>query len=351
MSEIEGSDGTLSAEAEGDQRVVFCFRGRKLYDEDVPRELDSVSLHCQWLDMSENALTDACIHDLCQSLSALPHLRKLSLQNNSFTADGVATLLLQSAQCPQLVCCEVGHQFRVDYSSTLESGRLARVLEQILCAADGTSLVKLGLEDLALGRDAAMGIAQGLRKNRRLRILNLSGNRITVHGAEALAEALQENNSLQELRLDGCLICADGSFAMGDMLTLNRGLRKLNLGQNRLRGLGIYEIAESLRVNNTLHSLVLSKNLINKEGWDFLKEAMRVNTSLVNLTCSKLPGCPVMEYFLSINQEVHPAFVLQESKCSVLVDALFVFLNHAVQLKVAFERSCDGPVREEEFDA
>ena len=30
MSEIEGSDGTLSAEAEGDQRVVFCFRGRKV---------------------------------------------------------------------------------------------------------------------------------------------------------------------------------------------------------------------------------------------------------------------------------------------------------------------------------
>ena len=49
-----------------------------------------------------------------------------------------------------------------------------------------------------------MGIAQGLRKNRRLRILNLSGNRITVHGAEALAEALQENNSLQELRLGVC---------------------------------------------------------------------------------------------------------------------------------------------------
>ena len=55
----------------------------------------------------------------------------------------------------------------------------------------------------AAGPDGTEALAQALRSNESLTVLDLSMNDIGDEGAWELADALEENSSLRSLKLDG----------------------------------------------------------------------------------------------------------------------------------------------------
>ncbi len=95
----------------------------------------------------------------------------------------------------------------------------------------------------------AIFIAQGLKQNSSLRVLNVGSCRIGDEGVKSLSEALVENDSLKELELWGNRITQQGLSVLTECLKANRGLIKLNLSR-WFRSAGTQESVNVVRRRN-----------------------------------------------------------------------------------------------------
>lgn len=84
-----------------------------------------------------------------------------------------------------------------------------------------------------LGQDGIHLIADSLRENKTLRVLDLARNRITDRGAFAIAEALKGNNVLQYLNLYGNDIGLEGEAALKEGWGAHPRAGPLLIAENR----------------------------------------------------------------------------------------------------------------------
>ncbi|KAL9965547.1 hypothetical protein ACROYT_G029361 [Oculina patagonica] len=149
-----------------------------------------------------------------------------------------------------------------------------------------SSLTVLNLYNNNIGAQGATGLAAALQKNASLTELDLSLNKIGDHGATGLAEALQENKSLTKLHLYLNGIGGQGATELTRTLQLNASLTELNLSCNIIGDEGATRIAGALQENTSLAELYLSLNNIGDYGATGLARALRENTSLAVLNLS-----------------------------------------------------------------
>ncbi|KAL9965573.1 hypothetical protein ACROYT_G029388 [Oculina patagonica] len=149
-----------------------------------------------------------------------------------------------------------------------------------------SSLTVLNLYNNNIGAQGATGLAAALQKNASLTELDLSLNKIGDHGATGLAEALQENKSLTKLHLYLNGIGGQGATRIAGALQENTSLAELYLSLNNIGDYGATGLARALRENTSLAVLNLSYNTIGDEGATGLAGALRENTSLTELNLS-----------------------------------------------------------------
>ncbi|KAF8714653.1 Leucine Rich repeat, partial [Rhizoctonia solani] len=136
-------------------------------------------------------------------------------------------------------------------------------------------------------------IAQVLKRNRTLRTLNLSDNRIEVQGLVQLAEALKYNSTLASLDLSNNPCSSpslEGIHVMRNALTLNTTLRHLSLSSTGLTSQGAIALAEFIPDFPSLQHLDLTSNSLDVAGVLALSVGLKVNYELRCLDLSISPG-------------------------------------------------------------
>lgn len=150
--------------------------------------------------------------------------------------------------------------------SHAEQGVASLALQRSVRALDGVErvgrLVTLDLKNNDIGRGVTY-IAQVLKRNRTLKVLNLSANRIEPAGLTALAEALKYNSTLETLDLSKNPCCGpslEGIAALRTMFTVNHTLKRLFLSDTGMTTDGAIDLAEFIPENRGLLHLDLTSN-------------------------------------------------------------------------------------------
>ena len=182
-------------------------------------------------------------------------------------------------------------------------------LQLIDALATNTSLIKLDFSYTAIeiSEENGPALTQMLQSNKTLRELRLRHNQCRPDSrALFIAEGLKENKVLTLLDLSNSGLKADGASALSSALTINSALETLYIGCNRLFDTGIAHIADALRVNNSLKELFLESSDITDEGVRSLSLALKDNKTLMKLnlranTAITDSGLQVLRDSLKIN--------------------------------------------------
>ncbi|KAL1407472.1 hypothetical protein Q8F55_006905 [Vanrija albida] len=147
-----------------------------------------------------------------------------------------------------------------------ELGGASLALQRSVRALDGVerigNLVTLDLKGNEI-RTGVSYIAQVLKRNRTLKVLNLSDNKLEPSGLVALAEALKYNSTLETLDVSSnpCSGPAlEGIAALRTSFTVNHSLKRLFLTDTGLTTEGAIDLAEFIPENRSLLHLDLTNN-------------------------------------------------------------------------------------------
>ena len=123
------------------------------------------------------------------------------------------------------------------------------------------SIEKLSLQKHAFNCDAIDTITEHLLENNKLRVLDLTANKISFKGCEALAKYLcGEYCVLESLILASNRTGHYGAKAIAQALSKNRTLIHLDMTTNDIDDNGLKMLAECLETNEYLVSLKLYNN-------------------------------------------------------------------------------------------
>ncbi|WVQ77942.1 hypothetical protein IAT38_000022 [Cryptococcus sp. DSM 104549] len=139
-------------------------------------------------------------------------------------------------------------------------------------------------------------IAQVLKRNRTLKVLNLSDNGIQPAGLAALAEALKYNSTLETLDLSSNPCCgpsSEGIAALRTAFTVNTSLKRLFLSDTGLGTEGAIALAEFLPETKSLLHLDLTANpAIDTAGILAISVGLKANKLIRCLDVSIPPNHP-----------------------------------------------------------
>ncbi|KAJ3516030.1 hypothetical protein NMY22_g14302 [Coprinellus aureogranulatus] len=182
-----------------------------------------------------------------------------------------------------------------DGSTRHDAGPSAALLDKVR-ALD--SLPRLGaLRTLDLkGNDLRTGItylAQVLKRNRTLKLLNLSENKLDVNCLVIIAEALKYNSCLETLDLNKNPCCGpglEGIQSLRTAFTLNSALKRLFLSSTNMNSAGAIALAEFLPESNSLLHLDLTNNNLDIAGVMALSSGLKANHVMRCLDVNIPPG-------------------------------------------------------------
>lgn len=186
-----------------------------------------------------------------QAIQQIPYIKKLNLGFNGLEAEG------------------------------------ARILSNILSQAPKT-LEKLNIGSNWLGAAGISGISPVFILQPKIKILNLSRNRLGVQGARTLATCISNCCSLEILNLKDNQI-REGIAELMPAIASLPNLQKLNLSFNLLRFEGALSIGASLSLCKNLTTLILTSNDL-QEGFSCIaSEFPSTSLKTVIAKSNKLP--------------------------------------------------------------
>ncbi|XP_076834328.1 protein phosphatase 1 regulatory subunit 37 [Brachyhypopomus gauderio] len=176
---------------------------RELYlcDNDLNSYQDSMQLGLllkynrtlQTLDLSNNAISDSGLEELCEGLRAQKYgLKALVLRNNQITYRGMTHLESVLPVSRTLETLDLGRNY-------LENQGI-HILKEALIS--NRSLTQLILASVGITCEGAVLLAEFLAESRLLQTLDLRYNHVLTGGLMAFALALRINRSLLQLDLD-----------------------------------------------------------------------------------------------------------------------------------------------------
>ncbi|KII85687.1 hypothetical protein PLICRDRAFT_178724 [Plicaturopsis crispa FD-325 SS-3] len=146
------------------------------------------------------------------------------------------------------------------------------------------------------GNDLRSGIsyiAQVLKRNRTLKVLNLSENKLDVQCLVAIAEALKYNSNLETLDLSKNPCSGpglEGIQSLRTAFTLNTALRRLFLSSTSMTSAGAIALAEFLPESTSLLHLDLTLNNLDIAGVMALSSGLKANHTMRCLDLNIPPG-------------------------------------------------------------
>lgn len=214
----------------------------------------------RYLNLNWNKIETEGAMALVENLFNNTTLEEFNVSNNEINHDGIIgiTSVLNSNDTLRVLNCEnptytsIGQDTAIHFSKMLEVNR---------------GLEKLSLAKHAFTCPAIYTITEHLLRNDKLRVLDLTANRISFKGCEALKKYLtQENCRLESLILASNRTGHFGAKAISAAISGNRTLVHLDMTRNDIDDEGLRMLAESLAESQTLVSVKLYWNHFGQES-------------------------------------------------------------------------------------
>lgn len=276
------------------------------------------------------------IQDLADALKTHPALRDIRIGGFHLIEDGCFDCVLQAlAESPAL---EI-----VSLQLSTPSVAAPFTPQAIGTLVTSATLTDLYLSRLGLDAKHVTAVAESMKVNKSLRVLDLFGNNIENEHVVLFAKVLQTNKTLETLVLP-CPsddISVDACAAISRALRENTTLVTLNLPRSNLKDEGLLHLVQGLNVNTTLKKIEVgvSKD-IGDQGMGALMKMLETNYELERLVVSSSQKSikEKVQYYMRLN-EVGRGALLRDGKatreqwvemlisCSDDLDCLFYFIN------------------------
>jgi hypothetical protein len=152
----------------------------------------------------------------------------------------------------------------------------------------------LWLKRNPVGPRGAVVLAELLRAQPDLQLLDLTNTGLTDAGVEPIVAALHEQVTqpcrLARLLIGGNGIGSKGAAQLGELLASTPHLRELGLAVSRLGDAGALALARGLVRNRSLERLDLSSCAIGPEGLAAIVDALRMHPRLIELSLGTTPS-------------------------------------------------------------
>ena len=262
-----------------------------------------VNRFLQVLDLHDNPISTGVVH-IAESLKHNHSLLKINLgycgiSEKGGKAIGDALMVNRSLQV-------------LDLHDNLISADVVHIAESL---KHNHSLLEIYLSNCGVSEKGGKSIGDALMVNRSLQVLDLCGNQISV-GVVHIAESLKCNHSLLLLNLICCGISKKGGKAISDVLMVNRSLQVLDLRLNPI-STAVAHIAESLKCNHSLLLLNLICCRISQEGGKAIGEALMVNRSLQVLDLQRNPISVGVVHIAESLKHNHSLLEINLGYCSI----------------------------------
>ena len=195
-------------------------------------------------------------------------------------------------------------------------------------------------------------ISEALGKTRRLTLLDLRGNdRVGDDGAKLLAEGLRTNRTVTTIDLSGCHIGDEGLGHLCEALKVNKALHTLLLGLNPdISHVGAAKLGEALQHNKTLRAVSLYRCNIGDEGAAHLAQALEQNSTLESLTLfnNNIGNDGAQKLLDSLNQ--NDTLQKLELRCNPIENGILEQIARMVQLNKDSKSAKEEKAKEEGSD-
>jgi len=158
-------------------------------------------------------------------------------------------------------------------------------------------------------------------------------------GTKYLANALKNNNSIRVINLSHNYIGNEGAKYIGEALKINSSLRSLDLSQNSVDATswrGLQYILKALKINSTVHTLNLSHNTLTEKDSEAISKLLMTNTSItsINLSNNSIQRSTYISQMLKVNTSLRLLDLsfngVDEKHLSHLLEALEI--NSSLQI-------------------
>jgi Ran GTPase-activating protein (RanGAP) involved in mRNA processing and transport len=305
LEEVDTGKSTLDIIFRGNNKVNFSSR---LSDQDLILLCSILEPHVTrigHIDLSYNHITDHGAISLGKLLALCKPI-SLNLQGNSIEIDGAKAIAEAIKENTTLEYININNNniqtdgvLQIVHVLFVNKNLKALHLADNKINHDGISgimsvlgwhnntLEVLELDNAhydSIGQEIAIHVAKMLQSNQGLEKLALRKHAINSEGLYIMTEHLLDNNKLRVLDLSCNKINFKGCESLGKfMLGENCVLESLNISNNRTGHYGAKSMALALAKNRTLIHLDMTTNDIDDDGLRMLGESLYENTNLVSL--------------------------------------------------------------------
>ena len=149
-----------------------------------------------------------------------------------------------------------------------------------------STITLLDLSDNSLGTDDCTALAAAIKDNPAITQLNLLGNGLGTGDCTVMAEAIKDNSTITQLDLSDNQLGTGDCSAMAEAITLNWTITRLNLSWNELGTGDCTVLAAAIKLNSTIKQLNLSGNGLGTGDCTPLAEAIKDNSTITQLDLS-----------------------------------------------------------------
>lgn len=182
---------------------------------------------------------------------------------------------------------------------------------------NNSQLSTLNIESNPLGPRMNIFIRELIEKNGKLENLNMRNCSLEDEGIIGLSEPLSKNTMIKTLNLSKNYLGDEAAQSIAFGLRKNKSLITIDLSNNKIHKKGGIDIAESLHKNMTLQSLDLKENDLKDEAGRHLSEVSRLNQSLLNVSLDLNPVD--FKYIKNVSQNVKINRSLYRSKRAIRI--------------------------------
>ena len=149
-----------------------------------------------------------------------------------------------------------------------------------------STITLLDLSDNSLGTDDCTALAAAIKDNPAITQLNLLGNGLGTGDCTVMAEAIKDNSTITQLDLSDNQLGTGDCSALAEAIMLNSTITRLNLSWNELGTGDCTALAAAVKLNSTITQLNLSGNGLGTGDCTPLAEAIKDNSTITQLDLS-----------------------------------------------------------------
>ena len=231
-------------------------------------------LHVKKADLSDNLLNDECMH-IIRNLIGSKMIMILNLSSNQISTEGLKIMQKEIIESKNLKYLNLG-LYKGSHRINNFSGEGGLVIARIIL--NNKSIETLILQENLLGEDSGMKIGVALSKNKTLKKLVISHNKIKNKGAKAIIE---NSRYLISLDLSYNEISPEVCFDLKYLMQKWKNLKEIIWNGNKVGLRGINALLEGINnKNKKLKSLQLRNTSLNEDAIKKLSKGLINNDTL-----------------------------------------------------------------------